>query len=230
MTFVKRHTKDGEADVRPHSVRKSTLIAGAALGACSVAGLGLSYAIAGSASPSASHAASDNSTTVSSTTTTAVPGASSVPPYCLPGTPTGEIAACESEHQQLATQAGELWPTSGTSISAPAAASDATSALPSSSTVGGVFSALTTYGEAGQYLEATNAFVSTSTPVWIVTVHFTSSAPASALWMGATPPPSGWNGPNALSVILDAISGKPIDTCVGCDVVQSDASLRSALR
>jgi len=148
--------------------------------------------------------------------------------------PNFTLTSCKSAKTAMQAQANSLWPKSGTTLSSAEAASDASKALsdqlaasgekvPSS---GAVYETQTTYGGAGAYMEATNPFVSPSTPVWVVTTHWTQ--PIVNARMGLHPSgPSSWS---TTTVILDAVSGRPIDQCEGCTVVQPDGSLQSATR
>lgn len=68
---------------------------------------------------------------------------------------------------------------------------------------------MTDYGTAGHLIRwANNPSLAASTPVWIVTVHApvaTDDGPAMLPRIKAD-----------LTVVLDAVNGKAIDTCTGC--------------
>jgi len=127
--------------------------------------------------------------------------------------------------------AQQTWPVTGTVMSKSSILDQATTGGPASGDGSGrltsvsAYAAQSTYQGAGAVVEATNPNVDSSTPVWIVTIH----------WSGPIVQPLGPPGAPAplptsvTTVVYDAISGNPIDACSGCSVVQSDGSLKSAL-
>lgn len=150
-----------------------------------------------------------------------------VPTYCNATVPNFTLSQCESTHAQMAAQASQLWPPSGSVMSASsaeAAAQTANGPMVGATTLKVVasYAYRTTYAGAGQLMEATNPFVTPSTPVWVVTQQW--SGPLMTRTddpVGLRPPPANWTPPTVSTVIIDGVSGKPIDSCVGCDIVQA---------
>jgi hypothetical protein len=162
---------------------------------------------------------------------------STVPSYCDAAMPNCSVTGCEAEHSSELTQANALWPSTGTSMDASAAASTAESIVqsqqaamqgaagsssPPVATASHEYS--TTYAGAGQIMEATNPLADPSPPVWIVTTQWNPGIESPA--MGLHPDPS-QSLTTTTTTIIDAISGKPIDQCLNCDVVQSDGSVEA---
>ncbi len=159
-----------------------------------------------------------------------------VPSYCDPAMPHFTVVGCESSHSALEAQAKAMWPTDGTTINASSAQQVADGAVESATraTAGtnsiarphvvAAYEQRATYSEAGRYMEATNPFVAPSTPVWIVTTRWSSSFDVSVGLRASTV-----SQPPYTTTIIDAVSGKPIDSCSGCDVVQPDGRMESQL-
>lgn len=153
-------------------------------------------------------------------------GATQVPSFCDSSLPGFTLTQCETTHQKLQAQSSQDWPVSGPIQSA---ASIATEITPGPLSVGGQlvhvvasYEYETTYGEAGTLMEATNPYVVASTPVWIVTQHWSGPIVTRTSFPGLHAPPADWAPPSVSTVIVDAVSGTPIDSCDGCDVVQSN--------
>lgn len=153
-----------------------------------------------------------------------VADASQIPSYCDGSLPGFTLSQCEATHEQMQTQATQLWPAQGSVMSAAAAAA-AGSTSGAKDITGQVVTVTatneyeTTYADAGKLMEATDPFVAPTTPVWIVTKEW-SGPIMTRTEVGLHAPPANWTPPTVSTVIIDAISGNPIDSCLGCDIVQ----------
>ncbi len=173
-----------------------------------------------------------NVTTSATAATTAAPWPSadrSVPPSCAPSTSTAaQVTSCSTEHARLVKQDEQIFPVHGTILSVNQILSllDHTTTSPHSPSIVAAYASLTTYGGAGRVFEANTPAVDPNAPAYIVTQHWSSGI---GVWMGPVAPPSGWKPPTVSTVVVSAITGKGMDSCTGCDVVQPDGTLRSAL-
>jgi len=150
-------------------------------------------------------------------------GAGDVPAYCNATLPRFSLHQCEATHSQMQSQAQKLWPSKGRLISRAQAAIATTTGVKTvtgqSVYVVATYEYETTYGNAGNFMEAPNPFISSSTPVWIVTQHWSGPIMTRNGYPGLRAPPANWNPPTVSTMIIDAVTGSPIDSCVGCDVV-----------
>lgn len=174
-------------------------------------GAGILLAVGANAGWVGATGASDTTTTVS------------VPTNCMPGiTTAAQVAECQSEQARLSQQDASTWPTTGTAISSSQAVGDAE--LPSQAGAS-YYATSTTYGQAGTYLETGNPNISADLPVWIVTVHL--ATPSSSMMGASSATPS--TSYSYVTVVEDAYNGAPIVSCDGCNVVQPDGTVESAL-
>lgn len=133
----------------------------------------------------------------------------SAPPACAPNAPLTP-QQCASAVASAQQQAAQSWPTSGSPISEAQAIVEARGASTAPS-----FAVLTTYGQANSLVrgEASNPYIASSTPVWVVTVH-AAPQPNSGI-IGVSP------APDVYTVVLDADSGTWIDRISGLDALRA---------
>jgi hypothetical protein len=137
---------------------------------------------------------------------------SATPPACAPNAPLTP-RQCASAVASAQQQAAQSWPTSGSAISEAQAIVEARGASTAAS-----YALLTTYGQANRLVhgEATNPYVGSATPVWVVTVH---AAPQPNSGIIAVSP-----APGVYTVVMDAANGRWIDRISGLDAVTSTVS------
>jgi hypothetical protein len=175
-----------------------------------------------------------NLTTSTTDATTAAPynrpsADRSVPPSCAPSTSTAaQVTRCSTEHARVVKQDEQIFPVHGTilSVNQILALLDHNTTSPHGPSVVAAYAFLTTFGGAGRAFEADNPAVDPNAPAYVVTQHWSSGIGG---WMGPVAPPPGWKSPTVSSVVVSAVTGKGMDSCTGCDVVQPDGTLRSAL-
>ena len=159
-----------------------------------------------------------SSTTVASGRTAGLYGASLT---ANSGTP---VAAAGVNQQATQTAIQDTFPSAAGSgvalLGRSAAESEAragakTPGAPAAEASAVTFSRLTTYAIAEGLTGGGNSSVAPTTPVWIVTVHaptMTDGSPAIAP-----------KRVDQYSVILDAVNGQGIDTCIGCAWITSSS-------
>jgi hypothetical protein len=163
---------------------------------------------------------SNASTTVSSAPSTTI---GMTPDGCINGLAPAAAAQCQAFATQEDQQSATLYPASGAVIPMSQAIADATD---SNATGATVYAAQMTFAEASTYIEAgsPNPSLSPTMPVYMITVHL-----ATPQQNTLTPSPAYDTTYSYFSELENAITGDGIVSCDGCDIVQPDGSLVSAL-
>ncbi len=146
---------------------------------------------------------------------------STEPDGCINGLTAAAQSTCQAFAAQQSQQNATMYPASGAVISVRQAIADATEP----SEAGATFDAVEmTYTKAATYMETGNPNLSPTMPVYIVTAHL-ASPQSNSLAINA----SDESSYTAVSVLLNAITGQAVDSCSGCDIVQANDTVVSAL-